>query len=140
MPGLGQVYVGDYGRGFIHVATVASIIALLNSNPPDFVYPLFGIFLPFFWLYNVVDAGRRAILYNLAMERGQAPELPVIPERHGSVVGGVALVVIGILFLMGTAFDVDMSWLEDWWPMAPILIGTYLVVRGIREGKGGSRT
>ena len=29
--------------------------------------PLFGIFLAFFWLFNIVDAWRRATFYNNAL-------------------------------------------------------------------------
>ena len=32
MPGLGQIYVGYYPRGFIHIMVVGILIALLNSG------------------------------------------------------------------------------------------------------------
>ena len=61
MPGLGQVYIGYYQRGFIHILVAASLIAFLSAsghmNP---LIPMASFFLAFFWLYNIVDAGRRS--------------------------------------------------------------------------------
>ena len=59
-PGLGQVYVGFYTRGFTHAITVGAIMALLVSGAVRRFEPLFVFFLVFFWLYNIIDAGRRA--------------------------------------------------------------------------------
>src|SRR5580765_3468184 len=67
MPGLRQVYVGYYQRGFVHAAVVASLITILSSNTVERLSPLFGLFLTFFWLYNIIDAARRASLYNDAL-------------------------------------------------------------------------
>ena len=63
MPGLGQVYVGYYQRGFVHAAVVATLITVLSSEIRELT-PMVALFLTFFWLYNIIDAGRRAALYN----------------------------------------------------------------------------
>lgn len=137
MPGLGQVYVGYYPRGFAHALTVAGIIAVLSisdGGPP--LLPLGIIFLIFFWLYNIIDAGRRATLYNQALAGTGAIELPEdfrMPSLGGSIVGGLALIVGGAILLSNTAFDLSLAWLEDWWPVAPILFGVYLLGRAIQE-------
>src|SRR5438093_2100938 len=67
MPGLGQVYVGYYQRGFIHAAVIGSLVTILSSGAVEGLHPLFGLFMAFFWLYNVIDAARRASLYNDAL-------------------------------------------------------------------------
>ena len=72
MPGLGQVYVGYYQRGFVHIFVVAGIIALLAADVLGPLIPLAGLFLGFFWLYNMIDAGRRAALYNQALSGGRS--------------------------------------------------------------------
>ncbi|MEE8246041.1 MAG: hypothetical protein V3S87_02130, partial [Alphaproteobacteria bacterium] len=76
MPGLGQVYVGYYKRGFINAIVVAVLVTLLASGDLDSLIPLVAIFLGFFWLYHLVDAGRRAALYNQALAGGGEIELP----------------------------------------------------------------
>ena len=75
MPGLGQVYVGYYQRGFIHAIVVSTLIALLAADLGPLT-PLASLFLAFFWLYNIVDAGRRALLYNEALAGRTGIELP----------------------------------------------------------------
>lgn len=135
MPGLGQVYVGYYKVGFIHVAIVAGIIALLNTASND-VIPFFGFFLPFFWLYNIIDAGRRAALYNLALEGGKAVDLPgAIPEPSmgGKLIAGIILIGGGLVFLSNTLFGYSLQWIEAWWPVAPILVGVVLVIRWMMD-------
>ncbi len=51
------------------------------------------------------------------------------PPLGGSYVGGVALLIGGAVALSNTLFNLPRDWLEDWWPMAPIALGAYLVYR-----------
>lgn len=130
MPGLGQVYVGYYQRGFIHALVVAALIALLASQALDALIPLGAIFLGFFWLYNIIDAGRRASLYNQALAGVADIDLPQdfkAPGFRGSVVGGLAIAAAGVILLLNTRFDVSLAWLEEWWPAGLVLFGAYLV-------------
>jgi len=136
-PGLGQVYLGYYSRGFTHMAIVAGTIAILaEGNIPDFMYPLLGIFLPFFWLYNIVDAGRRAAYYNMVLAgsdpKGILPEFDM-PQRSGSMAGGLALIFGGLFLLIHIQFGFSLRWLETWWPIIPVFIGIYLFAKGLRE-------
>jgi hypothetical protein len=137
MPGLGQVYVGYYKQGFIHIIVVGSVIALLASSSNDNpLLPLFGLFLPFFWLYNIVDAGRRAAYYNQAlagMEGVEVPEEMSLPSPGGSIAGGVVLIAIGAVLLSNTLFGFTLDWLEDWWPAIPVIFGVWLVLRGLKD-------
>lgn len=136
MPGLGQVYVGYYQRGFIHLIVVATTISLLASDSLGPLIPLAAIFLAFFWLYNIVDAGRRAALYNLALDGGTNIDLPddfEIAGLRGSVAGGASLVVIGLILLANTRFGVSLDWIEDWWPLAIVGFGGYLVYKAVQE-------
>ena len=150
VPGLGQIYVGYYLRGFINAAVVALIFSLLvstgASDDGDFMLlPLLLIFMIFFWLYNVIDAGRRAALYNEALAGNQEIELPQdlkMPGIGGSIFGGLVLVAVGAMLLAHTRFDVSLDWVADWWPALGILAGLYLLVKGIYErlassGEGG---
>ena len=137
LPGIGQVYVGYYKLGFVHNVIFASTIMLLSLQIEGLV-PLLGIFLAFFFVYNIVDAGRRAALYNLALEGGQGIELPdemdvKLPSFGGSVVGGLLLMGLGVVLLSNTLFGRSLDWVEDWWPIAPIVLGAYLVGKAIQE-------
>lgn len=135
MPGLGQIYVGYYMRGFIHMAVVACTFTALSVGPPPGVEPLFGFSLSFFWLYNMIDAYRRAKLYNLTvngMTDIPLPEDVNIPFQ-GSIAGGVALIIIGGLFFARTVLGIPIGWIADWWPVAVIGMGIYLVVKAVKS-------
>ena len=136
MPGLGQVYVGYYQRGFVHAIVVATIITMLAGNAVNGLRPMFGLFLAFFWLYNIIDAGRRAALYNYALDgiaRMELPEDFSMPGMRGSIVGGAILIALGGILLSNTLFDYSLRWLEDYWPLVPILFGLYLVWKGWQQ-------
>jgi len=130
MPGLGQIYIGYYGQGFFNIVIVASIITILSREETPFT-PFFALFLAFFWLYNVVDAYRRATLYNLTLEGlapGQLPDISIAQNR-GSLFWGVLLIIAGGLALTHTAFGYSLAWLDRWWPLALVLVGLYLIYK-----------
>ena len=139
MPGLGQVYVGYYQRGFVHAAVVATLIAILASEVLDEMTPMAAIFLAFFWLYNIIDAGRRAALFNQALTEGESfqpiglPDDALAPGPHGSLIGGTVLVVVGFVMLLHTRFDMRLEWIEDWWPVAPMALGAYLIFLALQD-------
>ena len=138
MPGLGQVYVGYYQQGFTNVLVAASIIAVLSSNMAGGAEPLLGIFLGFFWLYNIVDAWRRATFYNNALAGiGPAamPEDFTVPGSRGTLAGGAALVLVGVIALSHTLFGMPLDWLQKWWPLALIGVGGWLIYPSIAGKK-----
>ena len=140
MPGLGQIYVGYYQRGFIHAFVIAGMFFILNViSDRSPLFPAAVVFMIFFWFYNIIDAGRRASLYNqllLGRETVELPEDLRLPGIRGSVFGGVILIIAGGIILSHTAYDLSLAWLEDWWPVGLLLIGGYLIFKGIQERAG----
>ncbi|HXI04005.1 MAG TPA: DUF5668 domain-containing protein, partial [Candidatus Saccharimonadales bacterium] len=145
MPGLGQIYVGYYPRGFAHALVVGTVITIISQLHSDDFAPLLGLFLAFFWLYNIIDAIRRATLYNQVLAGGDIPSLPDdirMPSLQGSLFGGVALLAAGFVLLMHTRFGMPLDFVEDWWPLAPMALGAYLLARAVSDrrraaGDGG---
>jgi hypothetical protein len=133
MPGLGQIYVGYYQQGFTNAVIIASLIGILNSNVLRDAEPMVGIFLAFFWLFNVVDAWRRATFYNNALAGIGPAKLPdefgefVALAGRGTLAGGLALVLIGAIALSNTLFNLPLDWLQKWWPVALIAVGAWLI-------------
>lgn len=141
IPGVGQVFVGYYKLGFLHNivfgGTIMLIVIVIDS-PLDALLPILSIFPAFFFVYNIVDAGRRAAFSNLALDGVDGIELPddmnfELPSVGGSIAGGVALMVLGGVLLSNTLFDISLAWVEDWWPSAPIAFGAYLVVKARQD-------
>jgi hypothetical protein len=137
LPGLGQVYVGYYQRGFINILVVVTTIFLLNQWELQEFQPLLGPFLAFFWIYNMIDAARCATAVNRGAESGIQPELPDLPSGvgGGSVFAGGLLVAIGVLILGRTVLGFSLAWLAEWWPVFLIIFGLRLIVSGRRGGR-----
>ncbi len=138
VPGLGQVYVGYYRQGFINIIVIGTLISMLAPGPRFHwpLTPLLVFFLVFYWLYNLVDAARRASFYNQALSGIAMTELPHefrMPESHGSLAGGILLILAGLVIASKTVLGYSLDWLQHWWPLAPILFGAYLVYQSLRE-------
>jgi len=131
MPGLGQVYVGYYDLGFRNILVICGLIALLATGAVHRLEPVVGIFMAFYWLHNLVDAGRRASFYNQALAGVRPMDLPEdmkAPQRPGSLAGGVLLIAVGLTLFANTMFDVPLDWLAQWWPLGLVGAGAWLVV------------
>lgn len=61
-----------------------------------------------------------------------APQPPRHEEKRGSVVGGMVLLVLGLLFLAHN-FLPDFHF-EDWWPLILVAIGAGLLYKAVRPG------
>ena len=87
-------------------------------------------------------AGRRANLYNLALDGMEGIELPgmnmALPGLGGSIGGGVALTAVGVILLVNTRFGITLDWIEEWWPVAPILVGAYRLTKALQERKAAA--
>ena len=130
MPGLGQVYVGYYDLAFRNILVVCGLIAVVATIGGD-LEPVVALFLAFFWLHNVVDAGRRASFYNQALAGIRPMELPEdikAPQQAlGSFAGGVLLIAVGLMLFANTMFNIPLEWLADWWPLALVGAGAWLI-------------
>jgi len=142
VPGLGQIYVGYYKRGFINPIVAGFVISILfvagnESNPPAYM-PICVLFLIFFWLYNIIDAWRRALMYNLTLEGLENIPLPddlTGPGIQGSLFGGAIIMVVSFAVLLYTRFDMPIEVLEQWWPLVPMAFGAFLIYRAVVDKK-----
>ena len=125
LPGMGQVYVGYYVAGFIYLLIVAAMITVLSEDSSGHAGPFFGLFLTFFWIFNIVDAVRKAQNYNrLAL----GEELEKRPT-DSPLVGGIILLVMGLILTLEITFNVDLEFLEIIWPLGVLGGGIYLILR-----------
>ena len=131
-PGLGQVYVG-YNRHGITIAVIfVVVITSLSGGDPVGLEPLLGMSLGFIWFYGIIDSVRRAQAFNRALDGyGQqaVPDDIKLPGTGGSMVGGILLVIFGVILIAHTRFDADLTWIRDWWPLALIGLGGWLIYR-----------
>ena len=134
-PGVGQLYIGYYVRGFA-IAAAFLFVVFLSASSREPLGPALAMVAMFLWVFNIIDAGRMAALYNHAAAGTDIVELPEdfkLPKMGGSIVGGGLLLVFGAVALSNTLFGLSLDWLEDWWPVFPFILGAYLFVRGIMD-------
>jgi hypothetical protein len=130
MPGLGHVYVGYYREAFRSIAVVCLLVLLLSANMLHRVEPPFVMFLVFFILFTIVDAGRRASLYNQSLAGLRPMDLPEdmqLAPMRGSLIGGAALIVLGLVFFTNTMFGWSLQWVSRWWPLVFVAGGAWLI-------------
>ena len=130
MPGLGQVYVGYYNLAFRNILVICGLIGILATGGMDDLEPVVGLFVAFYWLHNIVDAGRRASFYNQALAGLRPMELPEdikMPQPMGSLVGGALLIAVGLMLFAHTMFRVPLEWLAHWWPLGLVGAGAWLI-------------
>lgn len=135
IPGMGQIYVGYYRRGFV-IGAVIMVCMFIGSAMHGDLAPVFPLSAVFVWVFNVIDAGRMAAMYNLAITGSYAMTMPddvKLPKLGGSIFGGLLLLLFGGVALSNTALGYPLDWLEDWWPVLPAALGAYLVLRGILD-------
>ena len=135
VPGLGQIYVGYYQRGFVHAGVVLTLMAV-GSTSSELIGPVLVLSALFVMLYNIVDAGRLAAAYNhvtAGLGRVELPDDSPLPRMEGSIVLGGILALVGLIALSNTLLGIPLRWLEDWWPIFPLVLGAYLLVRGVLD-------
>jgi len=121
-PGLGHLYLGLYERAFTIFACFAVGIWLAE-------HANLGILVAGVVLFGFVDAYRQAQAINL----GLAPE-PVIAAaskarsaRRGRFGFGAFLLLVGVVLLYNQFYPIDLYFLQDWWPLALVLAGVYMM-------------
>jgi hypothetical protein len=131
-PGLGHVYLGLYKRGIVFFAILVLLIAIADrgdSGP-------FGMLIPFWWIFVLIDAVRQARAINAT----GMPEPGFFGEEKpfradGGLTFGIFLILIGLFFLADRIFTIDLSFLLDWWPALLVAFGGWQVFAYFQEKK-----
>jgi len=136
-PGLGNVYNGLYLRGLIFFMIIFTLISILSSGRGRGGEPFFGASVAFFWLFNIIDAYRQAVLINHGYQQDLGIlDLPKRPRAgQGGIAAGIILVLIGTYALLEQYVYIDLDWLFDLWPLAAIALGAWLIWGTIRDRK-----
>jgi hypothetical protein len=114
--------------GFVNIAVIGALISVLEGGTVRGGEPFFAMFLLFFWIFNIVDAVRKAQVYNLRVQGGD--DMPV--PTDSPLVGGVILTIIGLLLTLQITFNMRLDWLEEAWPLFVLGAGLFLVYRYFR--------
>ncbi len=128
-PGAGNIYNGLYMRGVTFFVLAAATIYLTTHRDP-----LWGLAIAFIWIFNVLDAWRQANLINLgyATDLGISDPPPSGAFGNGSLIGGVAVFLFGLLAALEIYLDVNLDRVFDLWPVVLMALGAWFVFAAIR--------
>jgi TM2 domain-containing membrane protein YozV len=127
MPGLGQVYNGQFAKALAIFMAFAGSIYLITENH---VMP-FAIFLPFIIFSNMIDAYRSATVINARGTRPQPEE-----DEVESPAWGISIAVMGVLILLNNLGWLRLGALLRYWPVLLIAAGVVLLRRSIQRKAG----
>ncbi len=130
MPGLGQIYNGQFAKALtFFVAFSGSIFLIAEGHPLPF-----AVFLPFVIFWNMIDAYRGAEVVNARGLRAS-----VVEDEAESPAWGVGLAVMGALLLLNNLGWLHLGALVPYWPVLLIGAGIVLLRRSMqRKGTGGT--
>jgi hypothetical protein len=121
-PGLGAIYNGQYNKGLIQIAILASIIVGFNSDLDGGFMAMLGVFLGGFVFYCAFEAMRTA----QAKNAGETPSDPLEAWSTGRPVGPIILIGLGALLLLNNFRLFEFIRLGRLWPIILIGAGLYM--------------
>lgn len=131
-PGIGNIYNGLYVRGVVFFTIIACLVAL-GSDQEE--HSVLGFVVAFAWIFNVLDSYRQAQLINLGAGQDLGVnDLPAAPKAgQGGLLAGILLLALGIIASLQVYLDIDLSWILQFWPLALVGIGGWLIFAWFRE-------
>ncbi len=116
LPGLGHIYLGLVSKGAVFALLTVGLIDILDSGAEAF-----GILVPVYWVFVMLDAHRSAHAINRGEVTGDTF------TGAGAKWWGGSLIVLGVLFLLYNFDLFDFDWLWQFWPVALIVLGIKLI-------------
>ena len=138
--GVGALYNGQKNKALVQLLIPFGLIYALARGGNGV---LFGLSLAAFYFYQIFDNVQSARSANEAAAglaaAGGPGTVPVPAEAKpaGSVFWGAFLIVLGIVLILANFEIVRYGSLDNYWPLAVILIGCKLVFDAVGKSKNG---
>ncbi len=128
IPGVGAIYNGQYAKGLVHVLILGMLISINSSDNVGELGPLFGLLTAVFWFYMAFEA------YHTARKRlaGEVVDefsslVQIKPEAGRFPVLPVALISLGVVFLLNNLGVLRLRMILQFWPVVLILAGAWML-------------
>jgi LiaI-LiaF-like transmembrane region len=119
LPGLGHLYVGYTTKGLTLALLAVGVIQITSESDGPF-----GMFIPFVWLFAMIDAHRSAVEANrLLASGGQLPRAGFDLSKWW----GYVLIGLGGLLVLENFGVIDFDWIWRFWPLGLIAAGIYIL-------------
>jgi Domain of unknown function (DUF5668) len=129
IPAVGAIYNGEFVKAAVHILIFGTLTSLADATGAS----LFGLAAAAFYFYMPFEAYYTAKKKMLGAQ-GVLLETPIdrLQQQFGSVKdrelwGGVALVVIGGLYLLGNLDVFDLHQIARLWPVVLVALGVWLL-------------
>jgi len=129
IPGVGAIYNGEFVKAAVHILIFGILVSLSDATNAA----LFGLAAFAFYFYMPFEAfytakkrmmGAQGIILETPIDRLQQQFGTM---RNRELWGGIALVVIGGLYLLGNLDVFDLHRVARLWPAALVLLGVWLL-------------
>lgn len=128
IPGVGAIYNGQYVKGLVHVVILGVLISIVGSDAAGGMEPLFGMLIGVWVFYMAFEAYHTARQRQTGLTVDEFSSLVPLRGRPSSFPAGpVALIGIGVLFLLNTLEILRFSQVIRYWPVALIALGGYML-------------
>ena len=134
IPGVGAVYNGQFAKGILHVVIFGLLVSIVAADGTGDLRPMFAFLIILMGIYMPIEAYRTA----RAIERGEPAEefsgiLSAFGSKKPSPAGGVALIALGVVFLLNTLGYWRLGDLVRYWPVLLIAVGIFMLYRSVSE-------
>jgi hypothetical protein len=139
IPGVGAIYNAEYFKAALHLVIFATLVTLVDSVRGAGEFFL-GLLAFGFYVYMPFEAYYTAKKRKLAREGiDLVTPFDQLNDQFGQfgsleLWGGVALVAVGILFLLDNFGIVSFDRVAQFWPVLLILVGVFFI-RRFQKGK-----
>jgi len=129
IPGVGAIYNGEFVKAAVHILIFATLVSLSDASDAA----LFTMSAAAFYFYMPFEAYYTA-KKRMMGEQGVVLVTPIdrLQQQFGSMKdrelwGGIALVVIGGLYLLGNLDVFNLQRIARLWPLMLVFIGVWLL-------------
>lgn len=131
IPGVGAIYNGQYAKGLIHAVVFGLLISISSSGHISSLEPVFAMLSAAFVFYMAFEARHTAIRRMRGEPVDEFSSL-VDTQSRQSYSAAVALIFLGIVFLLNTLEIIEMRQMIRFWPVLLIATGLGMLYSRIR--------
>ena len=133
IPGVGAIYNGQYGKGFVHVL-ITGVLFTLASSDTNGSETFFGLFIPVWFAYMAFEAYHTAKKKTLGEVVDEFSSIfPTQGEGAGFPILPLLLITLGVLFLLNNLNILRLHQLVPYaGPLFLIGLGAYLLYVRVR--------
>jgi len=142
IPGVGAIYNGQYVKGLIHVVVLGILISIVSSGEASGgMEPLFGMMIAVWVFYMAFEAYHTAKKRQLGQPVDEFSSIVPLRRQPGQSQFPVApafLIAVGVLFLLNNMGIIRFYQLIQYWPVALIALGAYMLYERISTSESTS--